>query len=233
MTELSPLPPSVRLDIWLWAARFFKTRSLAKQAIETGKVSVAGQRPKSSRAVRVGEQLQVDRGEEHFEIQVLGLSDQRGPAPAAQSYLLADKIVEAVRQTGAQAVHPGFGFLSENAGFARRLREEGIAFIGPNPEAIEAMGDKISSKKLAAEAGVSTVPGHMGLIVDADEAVKISDQIGYPVMIKAVAGGGGRGLRVAHNEVSLLKGYHTARTEAEKSFGLKIETWVQQLMLYL
>ena len=142
-----------------------------------------------------------------------------GPAPAAQSYLLADKIVEAVRQTGAEAVHPGFGFLSENAGFARRLRDEGIAFIGPNPEAIEAMGDKISSKKLAAEAGVSTVPGHMGLIETTEEAVRIANQIGYPIMIKASAGGGGKGIRVAHSDADMAEGFAAVKAEAQNAFG--------------
>ncbi|MBU1385673.1 MAG: acetyl/propionyl/methylcrotonyl-CoA carboxylase subunit alpha [Alphaproteobacteria bacterium] len=142
-----------------------------------------------------------------------------GPAPAAQSYLLADKIVEAVRQTGAEAVHPGFGFLSENAGFARRLRDEGIAFIGPNPEAIEAMGDKISSKKLAAEAGVSTVPGHMGLIETTEEAVRIANEIGYPIMIKASAGGGGKGIRVAHSDADMAEGFAAVKAEALNAFG--------------
>ena len=115
-------------------------------------------------------------------------------------YLVMDKIVDAVQQTGAEAVHPGFGFLSENPEFAKRLEKENIVFIGPNPHAIEAMGDKISSKNLAAEAGVSTVPGHMGLIESTEEAVKVSGDIGYPVMIKASAGGGGKGIRVAHND---------------------------------
>ena len=142
-----------------------------------------------------------------------------GPAPAAQSYLLADKIVEAVRRTGAQAVHPGFGFLSENAGFARRLRDEGIAFIGPNPEAIEAMGDKITSKRFAAEAGVSTVPGHMGLIETPDEAVAIAREIGYPVMIKASAGGGGKGIRVAHCDDDMAEGFAAVKAEAMAAFG--------------
>ena len=142
-----------------------------------------------------------------------------GPAPAAQSYLLADKIVEAVRQTGAQAVHPGFGFLSENASFARRLRDEGIAFIGPNPEAIEAMGDKITSKRFAAEAGVSTVPGHMGLIETPEEAVTIAREIGYPVMIKASAGGGGKGIRVAHGDDDMAEGFAAVKAEAMAAFG--------------
>ncbi len=142
-----------------------------------------------------------------------------GPAPANQSYLLADRIVEAVRQTGAEAVHPGFGFLSENAGFARRLRDEGIAFIGPNPEAIEAMGDKITSKRFAAESGVSTVPGHMGLIESTDEAVRIAREIGYPVMIKASAGGGGKGIRVAHSDDDMAEGFAAVKAEALNAFG--------------
>ncbi len=142
-----------------------------------------------------------------------------GPAPAAQSYLLADRIIEAVRQTGAEAVHPGFGFLSENAGFARRLRDEKIAFIGPNPEAIEAMGDKITSKKFAAEAGVSTVPGHMGLIDSPEQAVEIARTIGYPVMIKASAGGGGKGIRVAHSDADMAEGFAAVKAEAKSAFG--------------
>ncbi|MFW2342192.1 acetyl-CoA carboxylase biotin carboxylase subunit [Brevundimonas sp.] len=142
-----------------------------------------------------------------------------GPAAASESYLLADRIVDAVRQTGAEAVHPGFGFLSENAGFARRLRDEGIAFIGPNPEAIDAMGDKISSKKLAAEAGVSTVPGHMGLIETPEEAVRIAREIGYPIMIKASAGGGGKGIRVAHSDSDMADGFSSVKAEAKSAFG--------------
>lgn len=142
-----------------------------------------------------------------------------GPSPAAQSYLIQDKIVDAVKQTGAQAVHPGFGFLSENASFARRLKAEDIAFIGPNPEAIDAMGDKITSKKFAAEAGVSTVPGHMGLIETPDEAVKIAREIGYPVMIKASAGGGGKGIRVAHSDDDMAEGFAAVKAEALNAFG--------------
>ncbi|MFS0739552.1 acetyl/propionyl/methylcrotonyl-CoA carboxylase subunit alpha [Brevundimonas sp. 3P9-tot-E] len=142
-----------------------------------------------------------------------------GPSPAAQSYLIQDRIVDAVKQTGAQAVHPGFGFLSENAGFARRLKAEGIAFIGPNPEAIDAMGDKITSKKFAADAGVSTVPGHMGLIETPDEAVKIAREIGYPVMIKASAGGGGKGIRVAHSDDDMAEGFAAVKAEALNAFG--------------
>ncbi|WP_426029070.1 acetyl-CoA carboxylase biotin carboxylase subunit [Brevundimonas sp. TWP2-3-4b2] len=142
-----------------------------------------------------------------------------GPAPAAQSYLLQDRIVEAVRQTGAEAVHPGFGFLSENATFARRLERENVSFIGPNPHAIEAMGDKITSKKFAAEAGVSTVPGHMGLIDTPAHAVEIANQIGYPVMIKASAGGGGKGIRVAHSDADMAEGFAAVKAEALNAFG--------------
>ncbi|MEO0989692.1 MAG: biotin carboxylase N-terminal domain-containing protein, partial [Pseudomonadota bacterium] len=116
-----------------------------------------------------------------------------GPPPANQSYIVIDKVMDAIKASGAEAVHPGYGFLSENPKFAAALDAAGVAFIGPPVKAIEAMGDKITSKKIAAEAGVSTVPGYMGLIGDADEAVKIAGEIGYPVMIKASAGGGGKG----------------------------------------
>ncbi|WP_300395273.1 acetyl/propionyl/methylcrotonyl-CoA carboxylase subunit alpha [Henriciella sp.] len=142
-----------------------------------------------------------------------------GPPPASESYLVMDKIIDAVKQTGAEAIHPGFGFLSENPEFARRLEKEGITFIGPNPHAIEAMGDKISSKNLAAEAGVSTVPGHMGLIKDTEEAVKVSNDVGYPVMIKASAGGGGKGIRVAYNDKEVQEGFPAVKAEAKSSFG--------------
>jgi propionyl-CoA carboxylase alpha chain len=142
-----------------------------------------------------------------------------GPPAAAQSYLVMDKIIEAVRKTGAEAVHPGFGFLSENPVFARRLEAEKIAFIGPNPHAIEAMGDKITSKKFAAEAGVSTVPGYMGLIEDTEHAIKIAGEIGYPVMIKASAGGGGKGIRVAWNDKDVKEGFGAVKAEALGAFG--------------
>jgi propionyl-CoA carboxylase alpha chain len=142
-----------------------------------------------------------------------------GAAPAAESYLVADKIVAACRETGAEAVHPGFGFLSENAGFARRLADEGIIFIGPNPHAIEAMGDKIESKKFAAKAGVSTVPGHVGEISDTAHAIRIAEEIGYPVMIKASAGGGGKGIRVASSRQDVEEGFPAVKAEAKASFG--------------
>jgi propionyl-CoA carboxylase alpha chain len=142
-----------------------------------------------------------------------------GPPPAAQSYLVIDKIVEAARRTGAQAIHPGFGFLSEKAEFADRLIEEKLVFIGPNPGAIRAMGDKIESKKTAADAGVSCVPGFIGEIEGVDHAVQISEEIGYPVMIKASAGGGGKGIRVAYNRKDVQEGFPAVRAEAKGAFG--------------
>ncbi|PFG63839.1 propionyl-CoA carboxylase alpha chain [Thioclava sp. ES.031] len=154
-----------------------------------------------------------------------------GPPPANQSYIVIDKIMDAIRQTGAEAVHPGYGFLSENKKFAEALEKEGVAFIGPPSGAIEAMGDKITSKKLAKEAGVSTVPGYMGLIEDAEEAVKISDEIGYPVMIKASAGGGGKGMRIAWNADEAREGFQSSKNEAANSFGddrIFIEKFVTQ-----
>ena len=154
-----------------------------------------------------------------------------GPPPANQSYIVIDKIMDAIRQTGAEAVHPGYGFLSENMNFAAALEAAGVVFIGPPSPAIEAMGDKITSKKLAMEAGVSTVPGYMGLIADADEAVKISGQIGYPVMIKASAGGGGKGMRIAWNEGEVKEGFESSKNEAAASFGddrIFIEKFVTQ-----
>ena len=142
-----------------------------------------------------------------------------GPAPVGESYLDMDRILKAVKDSGAQAVHPGYGFLSEQAGFAAALETADIAFIGPPANAIAAMGDKIESKKLAKAAGVSTVPGHIGVIATADEAVKIADEIGYPVMIKASAGGGGKGMRIAHSSGEVADGYATAMREAASSFG--------------
>ena len=142
-----------------------------------------------------------------------------GPPPAAQSYLDIERIVAACRETGAEAVHPGYGFLSERAAFATALQKAGIVFIGPNPGAIEAMGDKIESKKLAGAAGVSTVPGHLGIIRDGAEAVRIADAIGYPVMIKASAGGGGKGMRVANSRDEVAEGFARATSEAKSAFG--------------
>ena len=154
-----------------------------------------------------------------------------GPPPAAQSYIVIDKIMAAIKATGAQAVHPGYGFLSENRNFAAALEAAGVVFVGPPSPAIEAMGDKITSKKIAQEAAVSTVPGYMGLIADADEAVKISAQIGYPVMIKASAGGGGKGMRIAWNDAEAREGFQSSKNEAAASFGddrIFIEKFVTQ-----
>ena len=142
-----------------------------------------------------------------------------GPPAAAESYLAIERIVEACRKTGAEAVHPGYGFLSEREAFPRALGEAGIVFIGPNAGAIAAMGDKIESKKAAAKARVSTVPGHLGVIEDEKHALKIADQIGYPVMIKASAGGGGKGMRIAHSKSEVAEGFSLAKAEAKSSFG--------------
>ena len=154
-----------------------------------------------------------------------------GPPPANQSYIVIDKIMEAIKATGAEAVHPGYGFLSENSKFAEALSAAGVAFIGPPVGAIEAMGDKITSKKIAQDANVNTVPGYMGLIEDAEEAVKISNQIGYPVMIKASAGGGGKGMRIAWNDTEAREGFESSKNEAANSFGddrIFIEKFVTQ-----
>jgi propionyl-CoA carboxylase alpha chain len=142
-----------------------------------------------------------------------------GPPAAAESYLVIDKIVAACKASGAEAVHPGYGFLSEREAFATALAAAGIVFIGPNPAAIAAMGDKIESKKAAANAKVSTVPGHLGVIADERQAVRIADEIGYPVMIKASAGGGGKGMRIARSKAEVAEGFARARSEAKSSFG--------------
>jgi propionyl-CoA carboxylase alpha chain len=154
-----------------------------------------------------------------------------GPSPANQSYIVIDNVMAAIRATGAEAVHPGYGFLSENPKFAQALQAAGAAFIGPPVKAIEAMGDKITSKKLAQAAGVSTVPGHMDLIADAEEAITISRRIGYPVMIKASAGGGGKGMRIAWTDDEAREGFQSSKNEAAASFGddrIFIEKFVTQ-----
>ena len=154
-----------------------------------------------------------------------------GAAPSRESYLLADKIIAACKQTGAQAVHPGYGFLSENEAFAKRVEEEGIVFIGPKHAAIAAMGDKIASKKLANQAGVNTIPGYNDPIAGPEAAVEIAKGIGYPVMIKASAGGGGKGLRVAFNDKEAFEGFASCQNEARNSFGddrIFIEKFVQE-----
>ena len=154
-----------------------------------------------------------------------------GPAPSRESYLVADKIIAAAKQTGAEAIHPGYGFLSENEDFARRVEEEGLVFIGPKHYSIAAMGDKIASKKLANEAKVNTIPGWNDAIESPERAVEIARDIGYPVMIKASAGGGGKGLRVAFNDKEAHEGFASCRNEAKNSFGddrVFIEKFVEQ-----
>jgi len=154
-----------------------------------------------------------------------------GPAPAGESYLVIDKILDACQRTGAEAVHPGYGFLSENAAFAEALEAAGIVFIGPPVGAIAVMGDKIKSKIFAEKAGVKTIPGHIGIVVDGDEAARIAAQIGYPVMIKASAGGGGKGMRVAGNEREAREGFQLARNEAKSAFGddrIFIEKFIEE-----
>jgi len=154
-----------------------------------------------------------------------------GPAPSRESYLVADKIIAAAKQTGSQAIHPGYGFLSENEAFAKRCEDEGIAFIGPKAHSIAAMGDKIASKKLALQAMVNTIPGWNDAIASAERAVEIARDIGYPVMIKASAGGGGKGLRVAVNDKEALEGFTACQNEARNSFGddrIFIEKFVEQ-----
>jgi carbamoyl-phosphate synthase L chain len=154
-----------------------------------------------------------------------------GPPPSRESYLLGDKIIEAAKATGAEAIHPGYGFLSENEAFARKCEEEGVIFIGPKHEAIAAMGDKIASKRLAKQAGVSTIPGYNEPIESAEKAVEIARGIGYPVMIKASAGGGGKGLRVAFDDKEAHEGFDSCRNEARNSFGddrVFIEKFVEQ-----
>ena len=172
-----------------------------------------------------------DADKQSLHVQMADEAIHIGPPPANQSYIVIDKVMDAIRQSGAQAVHPGYGFLSENASFAEALADAGVAFVGPPKGAIEKMGDKITSKKIAQEAGVSTVPGYMGLIEDADEAVKISNEIGYPVMIKASAGGGGKGMRIAWNDDEAREGFQSSKNEAANSFGddrILIEKFVTQ-----
>src|SRR5437588_5503039 len=154
-----------------------------------------------------------------------------GPAPSAESYLDIERIIDACRESGAEAVHPGYGFLSENPAFARALAKAGVTFIGPPAKAIAAMGDKIESKKLARAAGVSSVPGHLDVVPDAETAVTIARDIGYPVMIKASAGGGGKGMRIAANDAEARDGFRSAASEAKSSFAddrIFIEKYIEE-----
>lgn len=185
-------------------------------------------------AKRMGIQTVAVYSEADAEARHVRIADEAvciGPAPSRESYLQMDRIIAACKETGAQAVHPGYGFLSENEEFARRVEEEGIIFIGPKHQSIAAMGDKIASKKLALEAKVNTIPGHNAAIEHAEDAVKIAKGIGYPVMIKASAGGGGKGLRVAYNDQETAEGFVACKNEARNSFGddrVFIEKFVEE-----
>ena len=175
--------------------------------------------------------LYSDADKQALHVQMADEAVNIGPPPANQSYIVIDNVMAAIKATGAEAVHPGYGFLSENAKFAEALDDAGVAFVGPPKGAIEKMGDKITSKKIAQDAGVSTVPGYMGLIDDAEGAVKISNEIGYPVMIKASAGGGGKGMRIAWNDDEAREGFQSSKNEAASSFGddrIFIEKFVTQ-----
>ncbi|HYD30287.1 MAG TPA: acetyl-CoA carboxylase biotin carboxylase subunit, partial [Azospirillaceae bacterium] len=172
-----------------------------------------------------------DADKDALHVQMADEAVHIGPPPSAQSYLLIDRIVDACKKTGAQAVHPGYGFLSEKREFQEALAAAGVAFIGPDAHAIFAMGDKIESKKLAKEAGVSTVPGYLGVIKDGAEAVMIAKDIGFPVMIKASAGGGGKGMRIARSESEVEEGFRSATNEARSSFAddrVFIEKYIEQ-----
>ncbi len=191
-----------------------------------GKILIANRGEIAVRVIRTARRLGIATVQVYSEADAGSLAVEMadeavliGPPPAAQSYLVIDRIIAAARQTGAEAVHPGYGFLSERPEFARALQAEGIAFIGPNADAIEAMGDKIASKRFAAEAGVSTVPGHADVIAEPEDAVRIAEEIGYPVMIKASAGGGGKGMRIAFSRKDVEEGFGAARAEAAASFG--------------
>ena len=172
-----------------------------------------------------------DADRQALHVQMADESVNIGPSPANQSYIDIEKVISAVEETKANAVHPGYGFLSENARFAKALADIGVTFIGPPERAIKSMGDKITSKKIAQDAGVNTVPGYMGIINDDKEAVRISKEIGYPVMIKASAGGGGKGMRIAWNDTEVKEGYESSKNEAASSFGddrIFIEKFVTQ-----
>ncbi|MEZ4387190.1 MAG: acetyl/propionyl/methylcrotonyl-CoA carboxylase subunit alpha [Candidatus Krumholzibacteriia bacterium] len=202
------------------------------------KILIANRGEIACRVIRTARRLGVatvavysdaDRGALH--VQMADEAVSIGPAPSSESYLVMDRIIQACRDTGAQAVHPGYGFLSENAAFCEALEREGIIFIGPAPHAITSMGDKITSKKLAAAAGVNTIPGCNDVVRDPDHAVKIAEEIGYPVMLKASAGGGGKGMRVAYDRDECRDGFERATNEARASFGdarVFIEKYIEE-----
>ena len=206
----------------------YKTRKAPGEAgvIMFGKILIANRGEIAVRIIRTARRMGIatvavycDSDRDALHVEMADEAVNIGPPPASSSYLVIDKIVEACRRTGAGAVHPGYGFLSERAAFAEALVAEGIVFIGPNARAIAAMGDKIESKKLAAAAGVRTVPGHLGTIDSEAEAVAVAREVGLPVMIKASAGGGGKGMRVARSEIEVREGFARARSEAGASFG--------------
>ncbi len=191
-----------------------------------GKVLIANRGEIACRVIRTAQRMGIatvavysDADRDSLAVQMADEAVHLGPSAASESYLRTDKVLAAIKETGAEAVHPGYGFLSENADFARALLKVGVTFVGPPPDAIAAMGDKIESKKLADAAGVSTVPGHLGVIDDADAATEIANGIGYPVMIKASAGGGGKGMRIARSDSEVTDEFRSAQNEARSSFG--------------
>ncbi len=203
-----------------------------------GKILVANRGEIACRVIRSCKRLGIatvavysDADAEALHVREADEAVRLGPAPSAESYLRIDAVLKACRETGAEAVHPGYGFLSENAAFAEALAKAGIVFIGPNAGAVQAMGDKIESKKLAQKAGVTMVPGHLVALKDADEAVKISRQVGYPVMLKASAGGGGKGMRLAYDDAEAREGFRSATNEARTAFGddrVFVEKFIEQ-----
>ena len=202
------------------------------------KILIANRGEIACRVIKTAKQMGIntvavfsDADRNALHVQIADEAVNIGPPPANQSYVDIEKVISAVKKTNAQAVHPGYGFLSENAKFAQSLSDIGVTFIGPPENAIESMGDKITSKKIAQEAGVNTVPGYMGVIKDEDEALSISEKIGYPVMIKASAGGGGKGMRIAWNDSEVKEGFQSSKNEAASSFGddrIFIEKFVTQ-----
>ncbi len=207
------------------------TRKTARSPVKAakppfGKILIANRGEIACRVIRTCKRLGIatvavysDADADALHVREADEAVRLGPTPSVESYLKIDAVVKACRDTGAEAVHPGYGFLSENAAFAAALAKAGIVFIGPNTGAVRAMGDKIESKKLAQKAGVTMVPGHLVPLKDADEAVKMSRQVGYPVMLKASAGGGGKGMRLAHDDAGAREGFRSATNEARTAFG--------------
>jgi propionyl-CoA carboxylase alpha chain len=202
------------------------TKTPSEYQVMFKKILIANRGEIACRIIRTARRMGIatvavysDADAEALHVRMAAEAIRIGPPPATESYLNIERIVEACRTTGAEAVHPGYGFLSENPEFARGLATADVIFIGPGPEAIAAMGDKIESKKLARAAGISTVPGHLDIVPDADRAIGIARDIGYPVMIKASAGGGGKGMRIAANDAEVRDGFRSAASEAKSSFA--------------